>query len=106
MSGEFVLSDEERAIFDHLSTTRQQTAERNLAIAHCISHPAVLLGWKVKIPALGEGVIVDVLPHFGRSTSFMIDFPNHRKPMELVLNRKGRPTGSKYIDFTLVSKEF
>lgn len=79
---------------------------RALTKYYSIDFPDILVGWKVRLAHGRVGTVVNCRRRFMRTTIFNIQFDGKIMPEEVILNRKNKSNRRKYVDFSLISREF
>jgi len=77
----------------------------------CANHPEALVGWRVKIHSLGEGLVIGVRRRRGRTTQHLIsntsDVCSSGKPSTVILCRKeSHVRWRRGLKFELLRREF
>lgn len=91
-------------------------AADNIAVMNeSVDRPEILVGWRIFVHTLGEGLVVGVQRRWGRSTLHLVVRGTgagapaawHDTPAAVLLCRKGKHTRSRWgCTFELLSKEF
>jgi len=83
------------------------TAEA-MALHECVARPEALIGWRINVSKLGEGIVVAVKRRFGRSPLHVIAPSLDSSKIKLVMLCRKRSHSHRLFgrSFELLKKEF